>query len=79
MEHLLVIHADGSVQFLYDDALRAFLEHGSPVICRASHIEPTLDARWSVDLSPLGGGILGPFENRQEALTAEAAWIKMRL
>lgn len=79
MEHLLVIHADGSVQFLYHDALRVFLEYGVPVICRASHVEPTPDARWIVDLSPLGGGILGPFEYRQEALTAEAAWIKMRL
>lgn len=79
MEHLLIVRPDGQIRFLYHDALRAFLGSGVPSIRRASHVEPTKDLRWNVDLSPLGGGTLGPFETRQEALAAEAAWINARM
>ncbi|MBI3832182.1 MAG: hypothetical protein HY291_21855 [Planctomycetes bacterium] len=76
MEHLIFLRADGSLQFIYADALRSLLEHGAPVISRASHVEPTADARWIVDLAPLGGAVLGPYEYREQALAAEAAWIE---
>lgn len=79
MEHLVIVRPGGQIQFLYHDTLRAFLGSGRPTIRRASHVEPTLDMRWAVDLSPLGGGTLGPFETHQEALAAEAAWINARM
>lgn len=79
MEHTLVIDSDGSARFVYDDSLRFVFECGIPRIRRASHVEPCAGSFWSVDLSPFGGGILGPFVHRRDALEAEAAWINSRL
>ena len=49
---------------------------GSPVITRASHVEPDQQGRWLADMSPLSGPILGPFLNRSEALVAEHDWLE---
>jgi hypothetical protein len=45
-------------------------------IARGSHVEPTADGRWTADLSPAGGPLLGPFERRSQALAAEVAWLE---
>ena len=49
---------------------------GSPVISRASHVEPDQQGRWLADMSPLSGPTLGPFQNRSEALVAEHDWLE---
>ena len=46
---------------------------------RASHVEPDEDGRWSADMSPMNGPILGPFDLRAEALRAETAWLEAHL
>jgi hypothetical protein len=69
------IRPDGAVRFVYDDALRGLLALGQPTIRRASHVEPTLDGRWTADLGPMDGPVLGPFETRAAALDTERAWL----
>jgi hypothetical protein len=69
------IRPDGAVRFVYDDALRSLLALGQPTIRRASHVEPTRDGQWTVDLGPMDGPVLGPFETRAAALGAERAWL----
>lgn len=73
---------DGSVTFIYDDKLRCLLsEDGDSVspesaeIRRASHVEPTADGRWTADMSPVSGPVLGPFDERGQALQAEVDWL----
>jgi hypothetical protein len=39
-------------------------------------VEPTLDGRWTADLAPVHGPVLGPFSSRSEALTAERHWLE---
>ncbi len=70
----LVIRPDGSVRCLYGEEI-ALSELGSCEIRRASHVEPTADGRWTADLGPVNGPVLGPFATRSAALTAEAAWL----
>ena len=71
----LVIDARGGVRAVYGEAidLRTL---GRPTIARASHVEPTPDGRWSADLRPVVGPVLGPFAHRGEALEAERAWLE---
>ena len=51
------------------------LSLGTVNIRRASHVEPTTEGRWTADLSPVGGPMLGPFALRSEALDAEQQWL----
>ena len=37
---------------------------------------PTPDGRWTADMTPVGGPVLGPFDRRSEALEAEHAWLE---
>lgn len=71
----LVIAVTGQVHCVYgeDLDLRAL---GQVSIRRGSHVEPTADGRWTVDLAPVNGPTLGPFATRSEALTAEVAWLR---
>lgn len=71
----LVIRAGGVVQCLYDEQL-ALGALGSLTIRRASHVEPTGDGHWSVDLAPVGGPVLGPFDLRSQALEVERRWLE---
>ena len=71
----LVIDPNGEVRCVYDEAL-PLAEFGRLVIARGSHVEPTVTGLWTADLSPVGGGLLGPFANRSEALTAEREWLE---
>ncbi len=75
----IFVRPDGTVEFLYEDDLRALLDLGPATITRASHVEPTPEGRWTADLSPRGGPLLGPFTLRQEALDAERAWLEAQL
>lgn len=71
----LVIAPGGNVRCIYGETLDIGTL-GRPVISRASHVEPTTDGRWTADLSPVGGPVLGPFELRSEALEAEEVWLR---
>jgi hypothetical protein len=71
----LVVTPQGDVRCIYGEEidLRSI---GSLEIRRASHVEPTDDGRWLADLSPVGGPLLGPFDHRTDALSAETAWLE---
>ena len=69
------ITTDGELRFIYADDLQPLLELGTPQVRRASHVEPTEDGRWTADMSPVSGPLLGPFTLRSEALAAETAWL----
>ena len=70
----LLIESSGNVRCIYGESID-LSELGSPSIRRGSHVEPTDDGRWSVDLSPVNGPCLGPFNHRSEALQAEICWL----
>ncbi len=71
----LVIDPAGRVRAVYDETLD-LAALGRMKITRASHVEPTPDGRWTADLGPMFGPVLGPFALRSEALEAEHAWLK---
>jgi len=71
----LVIHADGAVKCLYDEAID-LTALGRLKIDRGSHVEPDGQGRWFADLSPALGPNLGPFARRSEALDAERDWLE---
>ena len=73
-ERLLLITPDGTLRFIWEDALSPLLKLGESVIERASYVEPE-GTEWYADLFPAGGPKLGPFPLRQQALTAETNWL----
>ena len=70
----VIIGKDGSLRFIYTDRLACLLGAGKAEIKRASHVEPVSDG-WEADMAPVGGPKLGPFPLKDEALTAEVAWL----
>lgn len=71
----LLIEPDGSIRCVYSEDID-LSQMGQLSIRRGSHVEPTADGRWTADLSPLNGPLLGPFLNRTEALTSEVSWLQ---
>jgi hypothetical protein len=71
----LVVDPAGRVTAVYSEEID-LAALGRPVIARASHVEPLPVDRWTADLSPVGGPVLGPFDRRSEALAAEVAWLQ---
>jgi len=71
----LLIDSAGSVRCVYAEAIDLH-EMGLLTINRGSHVEPTEDGRWTADLAPVNGPVLGPFVTRSEALAAEVAWLR---
>lgn len=65
----------GDLQFIYCDRLAPLLEMGKATVKRASHVEPA-GKKWTADMSPVNGPVLGPFKLRQQALDAERAWLQ---
>ena len=70
----LLISQSGDVRCIYAETI-PLNELGDVTIERGSHVEPTSDGQWTADLSPVGGPLLGPFENRSAALYAEHTWL----
>lgn len=71
----LVIEPGGAVRCIYSEVFD-IATLGSPAISRASYVEPDQQGRWWADLSPVDGPVLGPFDCRSAALTAEQAWLE---
>jgi len=71
----MIFDAAGNCRFIHSDEL-ADIAPGPLTIRRASHVEPTDDGRWTADLSPVGGPVLGPYSRRRVALDAEVEWLK---
>lgn len=71
----LIIDPRGTVRCVYDEAIY-LAALGTLHITRGSHVEPTSDGRWTADLSPAEGPLLGPFSARSEALDAERRWLE---
>jgi hypothetical protein len=71
----LMIAPGGQIRCIYGEEID-LASLGSPTIARASHVEPDQQGRWWADLSPMGGGIFGPFPNRSQALAAEQSWLE---
>ncbi|MFM7316208.1 MAG: hypothetical protein ACKO5E_04625 [bacterium] len=71
----IVINSDGGVRCIYSDLLDLHTI-GRLLIRRGSHVEPTAEGFWQVDLSPVKGPRLGPYRKRQEALEAETKWLE---
>lgn len=75
MEEMRIIVKGNQARFIYSDHLRNMASMGKAVTRRASHVEPHGNG-WKVDLSPVDGPMLGPFETRTEALAVETHWLK---
>jgi hypothetical protein len=71
----LVITRTGEIRWIYAESID-LTALGQPVIRRASHVEPDAEGRWSADLQPVAGPVLGPFDRRSDALAAEHAWLQ---
>lgn len=71
----LVIDPRGVVRCLYTEIIDLSVL-GRPNIRRASQVEPDANGQWWADMTPLGGGQLGPFERRSQALAAEIRWLE---
>jgi len=71
----IIITPVGTARCIYTEAIN-LAAIGSPVISRASHVEPDQQGRWLADMSPVGGKLLGPYERRSEALAVEQAWLE---
>jgi hypothetical protein len=70
----LLINPKGVIATIYDETID-LAPLGSVTIRRASHVEPDEQGRWTADLSPVGGPVLGPFALRSAALDAERTWL----
>jgi len=71
----IVIKTDGTVRSIYYDQME-LQTLGKLTIRRGSHVEPTPAGDWLVDLSPVNGPILGPYQKRHQALDAEISWLE---
>jgi len=74
VEVQLLIETNGNCRCVYSEMID-IQQLGSADIQRGSHVEPTADGKWTADLSPVNGPVLGPFATRSEALDAEVAWL----
>ncbi len=70
----LVVTAAGNVRAIYSERID-LAQLGKVSIRRGSLVEPADDGRWTADMSPCGGPLLGPFAVRSEAIEAEIAWL----
>jgi hypothetical protein len=79
-EHSIYIRPDGTIQFIYHDALSALTRQAQHLqIQRVSSVEADAQGQWVADLSPVGGPVSPPFALREDALRWEVAWLEQQL
>ena len=71
----LLIEPSGTVRCVFGEQIDLG-QLGQLSIRRGSHVEPTPDGRWTADLAPVDGPLLGPFPTRTAALDAEVTWLQ---
>lgn len=71
----LIVDTHGHVHCLYAEEIDLSVL-GPLTIHRASHVEPDRTGKWWLELAPVGGPNLGPFDRRSEALDAERTWLE---
>ncbi len=75
----IVVRPDGTVTHVHSDAATSLTKTlGAVSINRASYVEPDSEGRWFVDLEPVGGPRLGPYQpdERDQAIEAEILWLR---
>ncbi len=70
-----VVTPCGVVRMIYDETIDVH-SIGIVTIRRGSHVEPTEDGQWTVDLSPVNGPVCGPYRHRSEAIAFEIDWLR---
>jgi hypothetical protein len=70
----LRVDPDGRLHCIYAETIDLACL-GTLTIRRASSVEPDEQGRWWVDLTPVGGPRLGPFQRRSQALDTEQQWL----
>lgn len=70
----LLVLGDGSIRSVYGEAIE-LAALGDVRLRRAGHLEPDSGGQWWADLTAVNGPVLGPFERRSDALTAESRWL----
>lgn len=76
----LIIDEDAVIHAIYNDALRPLFDEASfSEVRRASHVEPCGGGRWTADMGPVGGPVLGPFDTHEQAIQAETAYIRKEI
>ena len=70
----IMILPTGNIRCLYSENVD-LPSLGKLLIERGSHVEPTHDGQWIVDLAPVNGPKLGPFTHRSKGLDAEVDWL----
>ena len=71
----IIISSSGVASCIYTESIE-LKNIGSLTIRRGSHVEPDSNGKWIVDLAPVAGPKLGPFNHRSEALAAEVQWLE---
>ncbi len=71
----LIIDDIGTIRCLYGEEIDLSSLAGMMVV-RGYQVEPNETGKWSADMSPVSGPILGPFHRRSQALEAEARWLE---
>jgi len=70
----IIITPNGQGRCIYGEAID-LTTLGELTVQRGSHVEPTPDAQWTADMSPVSGPVLGPYRRRSEAIAAERDWL----
>lgn len=80
--HIIRIRRDGTMSFIYSDALKGLLTTNGASIQRASNVEPGDPAKgqnpikWYADMAPVHGPVLEGCNTREEALAKEVEWLQ---
>lgn len=76
----ITIQPNGTMTYIYSDDMLDLMEEGTSTTRRVSHVEPhtsrSSGIRWTADMSPVGGPMLGPYRSREDALEAEVRWLE---
>lgn len=76
-EYTIGLNEDGDLTFVYADEISFLQDLGEFSVRRASHVEPTEDGKWTASM--VDGPVLGPFDLRGEALSAEVSYLQSTL